>query len=234
MGLGAWTWGWLVLLSAERIVTFHPQPKGLLRLLGITGKTQVIPTGIDMAPYERTEDRGQRTEVTVTYVGRLESVKGVDDFLEAVTPLKREFPTLRINVAGWYTDPHPLVEKYRNDVAFLGLRDDVPQILKHSNIFVLPSYSEGLSNALMEAMASGCACIATNVGGNTFLLAEGAGLLFTPGDRSTLQSHVRTLLSDSAQRTSLGAAARKRIETHFSWQNISEQYRELFASILQR
>ncbi len=241
----AWTLGWLILCIASKVVFFHPQPEGLIRRLGITRKSRVIPTGIDPAPYGRaasdervassTNDAAIRypLSATVTYVGRLESVKGVDDFLAAVTPLIDEFPDLKAQVAGWYQDKHPLVERYQRQVAFLGRQDDIPDVLGRTDIFVLPSYSEGLSNALMEAMSSSCACIASDVGGNRYLIENGvSGLLFPAGDREALRSHIRRLIQDSAKRKTLGDAARTRIDAMFSWEKVGKQYDELFHIIV--
>ncbi len=236
MSIGAWTVGWAVLLAARRIVTFHPQPPSLLKRLGIFRKTRVIPTGIDVASYSLTrssfgtgETGTQKRATTVTYIGRLESVKGVDDFLAATTSLLAEHPEIKIRVVGWRKKGHPLVEQYKDRVEFLGLRHDIPDVLRATDIFVLPSYSEGLSNALMEAMASGCACIASDVGGNAFLIENGiSGFLFPAGDRAALAAHVRRLMQDPAKRRSLGEAARKRIEQYFSWDVISREYERLF------
>ncbi|HLD63268.1 MAG TPA: glycosyltransferase family 4 protein [Candidatus Peribacteraceae bacterium] len=225
------TVGWLILLTAYRVVFFHPQPDRMLRRLGIKKKSEVIPTGIDFTPQWIADKRSPDT-VTVTYVGRLESVKGVDDFLAAVTPLKKHHPSLEVQVVGWYAEHNQLVEQYRHHVRFTGLRDDIPDILTRTDIFVLPSYSEGLSNALLEAMASGCACIATDVGGNAFLIQNGvSGFLFPPGDREALRAHISRLLEDSAKRRMLGAAARRRIEAEFSWEKIGEKYRKLFRKV---
>lgn len=231
MRIGGWTIGWLVLLCAHRIVTFHPQPGSVLRRLGIAKKTQVIPTGIDPAPYVSAHVPSDG--VTVTYVGRLESVKGVEDFLAATVPLKKTFPQLKIQVVGWYAGEHPLVRQYEHEVHFTGLRDDIPEVMGGTDIFVLPSYSEGLSNALMEAMASGCACIASDVGGNRFLIQNGvSGFLFPPGDREALAAHVRRLFDDPAKRKSLGDAARKRIADIFSWDVLGKQYQKLFNELI--
>ncbi|MDO8648401.1 MAG: glycosyltransferase family 4 protein [Candidatus Peregrinibacteria bacterium] len=227
----AWTLGWLTMLSAYRFVTFHPQPEKLLKFLRVAHKTRVIPTGIDPTPYVPAQNP-HAEKIMVTYVGRLESVKGVDDYLAAVVPLMKEFPNITVQVVGWYKEDHPLVSQYEKDVIFTGLRKDIPAILGSSDIFVLPSYSEGLSNALMEAMASGCACIATEVGGNCFLIQNGvSGFHYPPGDRAMLAAHVRRLLEDPAKRASMGKAARKRIEEHFSWDSVGKQYREFFEEI---
>ena len=236
--LGAWTHAWLVLLSARRVVFFHPQPPKLLRILGISKKSSVIPTVMDVTRYSSarysTSDIGTRDEglITVTYVGRLESVKGVDDFLAAAVPLKKEYPRLRIQVVGWYRNDHPLVREYEREVTFTGLRNDIPEILKKTDIFVLPSYSEGLSNALMEAMSSGCACIASEVGGNRYLIENGiSGFLFPAGDRAALASHIRRLMDDTVKRQMLAKHARERIEKVFSWDVIEENYARIFADV---
>ena len=174
------------------------------------------------------------SHVVVTYMGRLESVKGADDFVEAVVPLKKDFLNLTVQVVGWYKDGHPLVKQYEREVMFTGLREDIPAILAATDIFVMPSYSEGLSNALMEAMASGCACVVSDVGGNRFLVQNGiSGFLFPPGDREALKAHVRRLISDPVKRQQLGEAARRRIEEMFSWEKVGEEYKRLFQELNQ-
>ena len=234
----AWTLGWLILKVATKVVFFHPQPLPTLKRLGVANKSIVIPTGIDPTSYEV---RGLRSEsivsqasnlkpqTSVTYIGRLESVKGVDDFVLASTKVKSDHPELTVRVVGWYKDGHELVQKYKDQVEFTGLRHDIPQILAETDIFVLPSYSEGLSNSLMEAMASGCACIASDVGGNQFLIQNGvSGFLFPAGDRDALASHIRRLTEDPIKRTMLGEQARKRIDEMFSWEKVGKEYGRLF------
>jgi len=229
MSIGAWTIGWLVLLSAKKIIFYHPQPEKILKRLGIFKKSQVIPSGVDSGKFKCDQEKDKDRRVSVTYVGRLESVKGVDDFIAAALPLKKDYPDLRIQVVGWYKERHPLVEKYRDDIIFTGLVDDTSKILGRTDIFVLPSYSEGLSNALMEAMSSCCACIASDVGGNRFLIQNGiSGLLFPAGDREALRAHVRRLLDDPAKRCSLGKSAEKRIKETFDWKKVGKQYQDLF------
>ena len=125
------------------------------------------------------------------------------------------------------------MEQYRHSVTFTGLQSDIAGILSKTNIFVLPSHSEGLSNALMEAMASGCACIASDVGGNRFLIQNGvSGFLFPAGDREALQSHIQRLIDDASKRASLGIAARERIEKVFSWEHVGAQYAQLFQQFI--
>jgi glycosyltransferase involved in cell wall biosynthesis len=232
----AWTFGWIELLCASRIVFFHPQPASLLKRLGIFGKSEVIPTGIEVTGYglrvTGPETRNSKP-ATITYVGRLESIKGVDDFLAAVVPIIEKNPVMKVQVVGWYKEGHPQVEKYQRHVTFTGLRSDIAEILSKTDIFVLPSHSEGLSNALMEAMASGCACIASDVGGNRYLIQNGvSGFLFPAGDREALRSHMQRLIEDPVKRQSLGKAARERIEKMFSWEIVGKQYAQLFSECI--
>lgn len=224
----AWTLGWLILKAATRVVFFFPQSDGILKGLGIKAKSLVIPTGIDSDPFCG-ENRANHYPLTTTYIGRLESVKGVDDFVKAGLLTKKDHPELKIRVVGWAKPDHALVTAHKHEIEFTGLRHDIPAVLSETNIFVLPSYAEGLSNALMEAMASGCACIASDVGGNRFLIQNGvSGFLFPAGDTEALASHIRRLTEDTTKRMSLGEQARKRIDEVFSWEKVGKQYQNLF------
>lgn len=233
--LYARTLGWLVLRSAHRIVFFHPQPEPLLRRLGIAQRSQVIPTGIDAAQFigQRAEGGGQAQAVTITYVGRLESVKGVDDLLAVAQDFVAEHANVRFLIAGHKAEGNACEKQYSSErITFLGLRDDVPSLLRETDIFVLPSHSEGLSNALMEAMAAGCACVATAVGGNLHLIEDGvSGLLYQPGHRAALAHHLHSLVGDAALRVRLGDAARRRIMEHFDWSHVARRYQELFRDL---
>ncbi len=239
----AHTLGWLILTAATKIVFFHPQPEKILRRLGIEKKSIVLPTGIDPARFPSL--RPEHAGITATYVGRLESVKGADDFVAAGLMVKKDKPELEIQVVGWYPSTHstssgqassgqahhPLVAAHDRDVRFTGLRKDIEDILSRSDIFVLPSYAEGLSNALMEAMSAGCACIASDVGGNRYLIENGvSGFLFPAGDREALAAHIRRLVEDPTKRMQLGRNARARIEQMFSWEKIGKRYDELFST----
>jgi len=222
------TLGWVIMLCSHKLVTFYPQSPRVLRRLGIARKTVVIPTGIDASVF----GVPQRSGNTISYVGRLESIKGVEDFLEAVVPLKKEYPNWKVQVVGFYKEGHPLVEKYQRDVAFTGLRTDIAEVLRATDIFVMPSHSEGLSNAIMEAMSAGCACVVSEVGGNTYLTQNGvSGFHYPAGDIEALHAHVQRLIDDPAKRMSMGDAARKRIEEEFDWKKVGKMYQSLFESL---
>ena len=221
------TLGWLILGFARKVVFFHPQPDRVLQRLGIARKSTVIPSGIDVSAYYSEKSRDL---VTLAYVGRLESVKRVDDFLAVASALSSE--GLRVIVVGPYAADDELFMKYKDTVEFLGLRRDIEDIYAEIDVLVLPSYCEGLSNTLMEAMASSCACVASDVGGNPYLIEHGvSGFVYPSGDRRLLRFHVQRLLDDRSLRQRVGAAARRRMEECYDWSVVGPAFLEQLSKV---
>lgn len=164
-------------------------------------------------------------------VGRLHSQKGHDILIDAWRLLGPGAPRLRIAGAG------PLESELRARAAglpveFLGERADVPALLEGSGGFVLASRDEGLSNAVLEAMAAGLPVVATEAGGNAEAVGA-AGILVRPaGDAAVLAAAVRDLASDPDRARALGAAARARAERVFSVERMVADYAALYESLL--
>lgn len=118
------------------------------------------------------------------------------------------------------------------DVALLGARTDVPALLAAADVFVLPSLEEGMSNALMEAMAAGLPCIATDVGGNREVLAD-AGVLCRPGDAADLAAGLRHVLDDPGAARALGAAARSAAASRFGIDALGDAHLALYSRLLE-
>jgi glycosyltransferase involved in cell wall biosynthesis len=197
---------------------------------------EVIHNGVDLEVADAAKPAPdlakQPGEIWIGYVGRLESVKGYDYLLEAVEALKHKHPRVKTLFVG-ASLPRGLASSDR--VRFLGFRQDVYAVLKHCDIFCLPSLSEGLPNSLMEAMASGCACVASNVGGVVYLLEQAKnGLLVAPGDLDGLRDALEQLIEDANLRRSLAKEARRTIEERFNWSKIERSYEELFERVLKR
>jgi glycosyltransferase involved in cell wall biosynthesis len=169
-------------------------------------------------------------EVWISYVGRLESVKGYDFLLEAVEPLHDRYPNLKTFYIG-ASVPEGLPTP--PGVHFLGFRNDVFSVLKKMDIFCLPSLNEGLPNSLMEAMSVRCACIASRVGGVPYLIEhEKSGLLVPPRDPQALREAIARLIENPDERIKLGESARSTIEARFNWARIIESYEDLFRNLL--
>jgi glycosyltransferase involved in cell wall biosynthesis len=114
----------------------------------------------------------------------------------------------------------------KGKVIFTGWRSDIPAILAASDIFVLPSYSEGLPIALLEAMAAGKACVVTDIG---LPVNSGENALVVPaGDPESLARAVETLLIDEKLREKLGRNAREEVKRTYSWEKAVDGYMRIF------
>jgi sugar transferase (PEP-CTERM/EpsH1 system associated) len=116
-----------------------------------------------------------------------------------------------------------------------GARDDVPELLRAMTIFVLPSRAEGISNTILEAMASGLPVVATAVGGNSELIVDGeTGRLVPRGDPDALASALAGYVLDPDLRHLHGRAARQRVEQQFSLEGMMRAYTDLYAGVIQQ
>jgi len=114
-----------------------------------------------------------------------------------------------------------------------GNRNDTAELLRAMDIFVLPSLGEGISNTILEAMASGLPVIATAVGGNPELVVPGnSGVLFNPGDSTVLARTLLDYAADPRRRVREGAAARNRIEQAFSLAAMAAAYQAVYEAVL--
>jgi glycosyltransferase involved in cell wall biosynthesis len=149
----------------------------------------------------------------VLAVGRLAWQKGFDVLLEAAAHWRDLDPVPLVAIAG----DGPLAGKLRSqaasigvDAAFLGHRDDVPDLLAAAAVFVLPSRWEGQPLVLQEALRAGAAIVATRVGGIPDLADAAAALLVPPDDATALAAAVRSVLTDASLAHRLRAAASRR------------------------
>ena len=114
-----------------------------------------------------------------------------------------------------------------------GARDDVPALMNAMDCFVLPSQAEGISNTLLEAMASGLPTVATRVGGNVELVAEeDSGLLVAPEDPGALAAALARIAADPAGRRRMGEAARQRAMSQFSLETMVDRYLAVYDQAL--
>jgi glycosyltransferase involved in cell wall biosynthesis len=152
-------------------------------------------------------------------------VKGLDVLLRAAALVQREFPRAVFLIAGGVLEPEyfrELEELTRSlalsdTVKFLGARKDVMPLLTISDVFCLPSRSEGFSNALVEAMACGLPCVATRVGGNAEALAEGeSGFIVAADNPQAMAERILILLRDPELRRRMGQHGKETVESRFS------------------
>jgi glycosyltransferase involved in cell wall biosynthesis len=199
---------------ADRVLTVSRASadalSGVLELEGVI----VVPNAAPLppAPPAAAGDSPPR----VVYLGGFENPgKGFDNLLAALPEILERVPELTVSLAG-PGEPTPAAQNLLGErVRWLGFVDDShkAELLGDGAVFVLPSRSEGLPMALLEAMAHGTAIVATAVGGVPDTLTDGVdGRLVEPEDPSALAAAVLELGSDSARRRELGSAARERVE----------------------
>ena len=120
-------------------------------------------------------------------------------------------------------------------VLFLGHRADVPEILQASDVFVLNSESEGMSNALLEALAAGLPCVATAVGGNPELVRNGEnGFLVPAREPAGLARALATLVRDPRLRRGMGARSRERAAREYSLGAMVRRTEAIYDAVLAR
>ncbi len=211
----------------------------------------VIRNGIDLGKYEKQNATGSvRQELgfpvdvpLIAMVGRLNRLKGAEYFLEAAAAVASRFPEVRFLVVGDVTAADIAYKeelKHRADrlglgsrIVFTGFRIDVPQMLSEISISVLPSLSEGLSNVLLESMASGVPVIATTVGGNPEVVENGVtGLLAPPADPETLAQAMCLLIERPELARKYGRAGKQRIAEHFHLGRMVRQTEQYYLDLM--
>ncbi|MDD3344955.1 MAG: glycosyltransferase family 4 protein [Candidatus Omnitrophica bacterium] len=174
----------------------------------------------------------------VGIVARLSDVKGHKYLIRAVSRLKKEFPGIKLLIAGRGKMERLLVREadergIGKDVIFLPSAKGCGNILSAMDVFVMPSLQEGLGLALMEAMAQGLPAVGSPVGGIKTLIKNGStGLLAGPADEEALAEAIATLLRDKEMRLKLGANARRFIGDNFSKEKMVFETEEVYARCL--
>jgi glycosyltransferase involved in cell wall biosynthesis len=206
----------------------------------------VIPNGVDtdlFRPGPRTgvlRSLGVPTEaVVVGTVGRLDPIKGHRYLLDAAAVVVKASPQCHFVLVGDGSGAEGDALRLRASrlgldgrVHFLGARDDVATLLREMDIFVLPSLSEGMSNALLEAMATGLPCVATRLGGNSEVIGSpSVGVLVPAGNPQALSSELVSLVRDAARRRRLGGAAQARALTCYGLSAMVERNLQLYGVV---
>jgi len=165
----------------------------------------------------------------VSVVAALRSLKGHEVALRAWPQVRAAVPDAVLLVVGDGAQLPILQSAAGDGVVFAGSREDVPDILRASTLALLPSLTEALPTALIEAAACGLAVVATTVGGTPEVVDHGrTGLLVPPGDAAALAAATVELLTDDARRTRYGAAGRLLAEERFGIQGWARSLRRMY------
>ncbi len=206
-----------------------------------SGKIRVIPMGIDPENYGHGVVSDIKREYQANHmilsVGRLIDWKGTIFLINAMPGVIRHFPDTQLLIAGSGPEKESLVKRVQelsldHHVTFLGVVDTkvLPSLYQAADVFVLPSINkdgktEALGVVLLEAMASGCPVIGSNVGGIPDIIMDGeTGFLVPEQDPHLLAEKIVCLLSDPELREKFKKKGLSRVKTHFSWDSLATRF----------
>ena len=221
------------LQKADFFLVVAPYLKDILRDIIDEEKIIVFPNAIDIPKKIKPDYSGQN----LLFLGRLCKEKGINELLEAVKELKQEFPDLQLYLGGVWVEEEleKKAEEYKKFVHYLGWVDaeKKEEYLQKCNMFVLPTYFEGLPMSLLEGMAYGCACVATEVGGIPQVMTDRKdGFMIPVKDVQALKNAIRELLGNLDLQKEIGMNARKTVESNYeivaSVNNLVGIYKHLY------
>jgi sugar transferase (PEP-CTERM/EpsH1 system associated) len=228
---------WLAAQFADRIVAVSDDAAQLCRQHECLGprKVQRIWNGINL---DRFRYHGPVSEPVAISVARLSPEKDFPTLLKATSLAARLVPNFRLLLVGDGPE-RPMLEELARDlkiadrVQFLGERNDVPDLLAQAGFFVSASLTEGVSLTLLEAMAVGLPVLATAVGGNPEVVADGiTGHLVPSADPDALAAGIVRLCRDQQRWDELGRQGRRRVEECFNIRHMLRDYETLYGQVL--
>jgi len=203
-----------------------------------------IHNGIDITPFNtgtttKTEKRlalgWQPDDIVLIYVAVIRKDKGHDVLFEAAPRIRECAPNVKIKIVG--DGPYAAVRQQEaahlsDYVEFLGQRDDVPELLLAADLLVMPSRTEGLPTAPIEAGAAGLPVVASDVGGTGEIVEDGVtGFLVPSGDAEALAERVTQILQEPEGGARMGMNARERVQRLFTLENQAAQTAQLYRSV---
>jgi L-malate glycosyltransferase len=196
----------------------------------------VLENGVDLSRFPDWDAQSGNHRVGV--IANLRPVKGLDFFLRAAAVVRSEHPEVSFSIAGEGPE-RPMLERLAREIGLAkslnlhGSISDVPGFLAGLDVAVLPSLSEGMSNALLEYMAAGRAIVATTVGNNVNMIEDGVtGLLVPPNEPIALAGAIDRLLNDPRMARRLGATARGRVEDEYSRKVMVRRFESFYRGLV--
>jgi len=228
------------LANSESVKNFYVENIGVEK-----EKITVIPNGIDVDFYDNVKiDCNLRrsfgiddTDFVIICIANLHINKGHRYLLEAFENIYKENENIKLLLVGDGNEKKNLLSQIKNynsknNILFLGKRTDVLQLLKISDIFVLPTFFEGMSNAIIEAMVSDVPIITTNIPENQDLIEnEKSGILFPVNDVASLTKAMELLIADETLRKKLSQNAKQEAEKRFNIKKVASQLANFYQKI---
>jgi len=194
-------------------------------------KISVIPNGVDLKKFQSLPKKKQKL-FTILYVGRLTKRKGINYLIKAFCKLNKN-KDCKLILAGDGNFREKLEKQvkksgHKNFVEFIGIlnHDQLIKIYRSSDVFVLPSLNEGMSNTLLEAMASGLPIITTDVGGTKELFCDNGYVIRKKSSEDIFEA-LKKLKSDIELLKEMGAKSLEKVKG-FSWEKVAESFANVF------
>ncbi|HGE70318.1 TPA: glycosyltransferase family 1 protein [Candidatus Poribacteria bacterium] len=233
----------------DRIISLTPlETKEHLEFgVGKPSQFTVVYSGVELKPFlnvkinkeqKRQEFGLNDSDKVCIFVARLVPVKGHQYLISAMPYVINDIPSAKLVLVGdgelrSELENQALRLGIKEKVIFTGLRDDIPELLAMSDLFVLSSINEGMGKVLVEAMAVGLPVVATNVGGVSAVVVDGeTGILVPPKDPKALSDAIIQLLSDTDISNRMGEAGRKRVDPDFSVEAMIEKIENIYEELI--
>lgn len=241
--------GWLAKRFAkwaDAYVSLSKQIESELKDAGFDrGEIVYIPNGVDTSVFHPAESIEEKKQLRcslllpdkkiVAFVGRLDPQKRADLLIEVFKEVHRLFNSTYLVIIGDGQERKKLEEMADENILIKGVVSNVAEYLRASDLLVLPSLAEGMSNVILEAMATGLAVITTNVSSNPDIIDNGInGILLDTDDKSGFKENIMRILTDESFADKIGQRAHKKVVEKFSIEIITESYAELFESLINK
>jgi len=175
-------------------------------------------------------------DFVIGFAGRLVRLKGLTYLLHAAKKIQQKIPKLHVLIVGDGPERSQIVDTAKSleiPVTFAGWVNDLRPYYSAMDVFILPSLTEGLPNALLESMAMQRPIIATNVGGNKDLIKDGVnGYLIPPQNADLLARQILTLYENVDLRARMASLSRKKVQQSFTWDRIIDRVEKIYEKAL--
>ena len=208
-------------------------------------QVRLMSNGIDVAALDSADPESERgflpnseNKIFAIFVGRLTKQKSLPTLLQAVSIVIQSCPSLHLILLGDGPERSNLKRQavalgITRHVTFAGYHENVGPYLRRAHIFALPSVSEGISNALLEAMVFGLPCVVSSIGGNIEVLDHGkCGVLLPPDDVKAWARALEKMATTDSLRLEMGQLARRRVVENYDFSVIGMKYEELYEELL--
>ncbi|MBE9547274.1 MAG: glycosyltransferase [Proteobacteria bacterium] len=234
-----WLHKWLSRWVKEYICVSTPLKRWLIERVEVRRPVTQVYNGVDTEVYRPGPGMRMRRKLGISQkafvigiVASLSAIKDHPTLIRAFNVLRQQEPESILLIVGDGPERSKLESLAGHGVFFLGNRDDIPEVMQALDVFVLSSVNEGISNTILEAMATGLPVVASNVGGNPELVVDGVtGSLFPSGDVEALSSALLDCFKSPGLRLQHGSQGRERAVAHFSIKAMVESYETVWKRV---